>query len=432
MNGKPLNVFVFASFLFLATFPGITKSFAQPVSSTGGGDTYSDEQARENKAQQTLNQIHDLEAKMEENDRRLADLEKAVDQTVSETANTDTVQANNAAQEVPEQAASIQEVPIEQATQEKEVPAQAAAVEAAPAQAVVTEQKEASAPVQIASAGISPEERSMAEIKSEPAVVLPQSQGYYPSMTSISKEHSFELSQEDYYSSFKEPGNYNKNGAFYGLYGAYSFRPLETEDWPINVFHVDVHGDYGIEDYNYQGDRLRNVSDYIVEPRVWFGRDFSFGADNTLTPYVGFGYRWFYDRLKNKTDVEDDGGFNIQTQYFYIPVGAQVSVRPADGWRITLDSEYDFLAWGRVTDYLSDNGFGDPGLSNITNSVREGYGIQDSIKIIKEGVSVNYFVEPFVRYWNIKASNTVSVDNVPIQENRNHTTEVGARLGVDF
>ena len=55
----------------------------------------------------------------------------------------------------------------------------------------------------------------------------------------------------------------------------------------------------------------------------------------------------------------------------------------------------------------------------------------------------DFYVEPFITYWNIGKSNTVTghmyLDgdpNVfaesPIQATKSQTTEIGARIGVDF
>jgi len=371
MIGNALKAFNFCFLVFLAVFIGTAQCFAQAAS---------DEQASDDQMKQSLKQINDLELRIQESSKKLDALEKA-----------------------------------------------------------------ATAPIQVASVQTSQEEKRNNEIKVAPIEVYPAA----AQTSSLLKAHTFELGQEDFYSSFRETGDfqdYKKNGEFFGLYGAYTFRPLNAQDWLINVFHADVHGDYGIENYDFTGDgKIKDVNNYIVEPRVWFGKDLNFGKLLDLTPYAGFGYRWYFDQLNNKFSdpADDDGGNNIETQYFYIPLGAQLSFRPAVGWRIDMNGEYDFLAWGRITNFarnFTDDSQDNYSFPKYTNAFRQGNGIRGSVKLIKVGGPVNYFVEPYVRYWNVKASNMVMITaynngvpaTLPYQEDKNHTTEIGARAGVEF
>ena len=395
MSFNMLKVFIFAIFMFLTILTGSVRALAQ--------DDSSDEQAREQSTQETLNQIHDLEAKMQDTGKQLDALEKAVNQSDTEVlANTDT--------EAPVKQAPVQEV---------------AAAPAVPVEKVAEQEAPVQAPVVVPPPQESP-------------VVPAASQIYNAPIPSVRKEHTFEISPETFYSSFKESGNYSvykKSGEFYGINAAYTYRPLDAELYPINVFHLEVHGDYGLMDYNYQGDKINSVNNYMVEPRAWLGKDLDFGELTSLTPYVGVGYRWYFDQLKKKTDDAGDGGFDVQDQYVYIPVGAELSLHPVDGWRITLNGEYDFLAWGRVNNYISQYF---PAVSNLNNTLKGGYGLRGSVKIMKEGDTFNYFVEPYITYWQINASKTSDIlvlgqpSGISYQEDKNHTTEIGARLGVEF
>ena len=415
MTIKWLRVVIFVFFILGAVLMGASRSLAQTDTAANGDDYAADEKAREEQAQQALDQIHHLEAKIQDNAKRLDALEKSINQLDTADAPAQPVETNTADLQSPEPKVSEQESSLPQ------VP-----VKEAPAPLVV--------PV-------------------EPVIVLPKPSIYYAPSLPMPKVHAFELSQEDFYSSFKENGDPNsyighdvkKSGAYYGIYGEYNFRPLEAENLPINVFHMDVHGDYGIEDYDFLGEgKIKSVNAYIVEPRVWVGKDINFGSSNSLTPYVGFGYRWNYEDLTKKFSdaLKEDGGSNIQTQYFYIPIGVRLSVRPVEGWRIAANSEYDYLAWGRITNYSASFSSGTHLLSvpEFNNTLRHGYGIRGSVKITKEGDTVNYFIEPYVQFWEINASNTVTAtahDNgvafrVDNREAKSRTLETGARVGVEF
>jgi hypothetical protein len=392
MNGT-LKASLFVLFLSATMLSGTARVWAQD-------DNLSDEQAREAKTQESLNQIHDLESKIQDHGKKLDALEKAIDQLKVPEA---------PSQPIVEPKAVVPPV----VSVQKATPVQKA--DPAPAAAFVPETSASNAPY-----------------------VFRQPPVYFAPVTFQFKEHIFELSQDNFYSTFKESGDfqdYKKHGEFTGLYAAYTNRPTDLAYCPFDVFHLDAHGDYGYMDYNYNGDRVKDVNNYIVEPRLWAGRDFNFGSKVVITPYAGGGYRWYYDQLKNKTgDNAGAGGWNIQTQYVYIPVGAQLSVHPAEGWRLDMNGEYDFLAWGRVTNYLSNY---ESAASDINNTLSHGHGIKGSIKILKEEGRLNYFLEPYVSYWQIRASKGSEIfangqPVVPYQEDKNSTLEIGARAGVDF
>lgn len=257
------------------------------------------------------------------------------------------------------------------------------------------------------------------------------------------KENEFDISPYFFYSSYESSQNTDndsakRKGFFEGIFVADTYRPYNQKDWWINVFHVDVHGDYGNVDYKFPSDgnsKISSVDNYILEPRVWVGKDFNLGDRVRLTPYAGFGYRWYYERLKNKfTEDLNDGGNDVQTQYFYLPVGAELTITPAEGWRVSLDGEYDYMFWGRITNYASQIS---SMVNNFNNTITNGYGLRCSIKLVKEYDKFNLFIEPYFRFWDINKSDTVNViaAGVPFatnQEASNKTTETGVRFGVEF
>ncbi len=133
MNCGSIKVFIFVFFMFLTLLTGCPKSFAQPVSPTGGDDSSiskgtSDDQASEASADESLKQIHDLELKMEENSKRLDALEKAINQANTENApavetapDTNTMIQQASAQAAPDQTApASQTAPREQVSSIKD------------------------------------------------------------------------------------------------------------------------------------------------------------------------------------------------------------------------------------------------------------------------------------------------------------------------
>lgn len=271
-------------------------------------------------------------------------------------------------------------------------------------------------------------------------VMLPQeditpvsSNDIYVEDSLAKKEHTFELGTEISHIEYKEPDVATEKGMFYGIYGQYEFRPQERNEITtfLDVFHADMHFNFGVVDYNGTG-TIDNIDDYMVEPRLWVGKDIALGQTR-LTPYFGFGYRWLYDSLGGNTSSVGALGYDRQSQYMYLPVGAQYEFSLIQGWHMALNAEYDIFLKGYQDSYLSDVSNAYPDIKNTQN---KGYGIRGSIKITKTMERFNVVVEPYVRYWNIDDSNVATATGglytVSGLEPHNTSTEFGARLGVEF
>ena len=89
---------------------------------------------------------------------------------------------------------------------------------------------------------------------------------------SLHPENTFDMSKEDSYYDLREPGEYKKNGGFYGLKLADTYRPESADNWWINTYHADVDGDWGLMNYDFEPGRVKSVQNYKVEPSVWVGR----------------------------------------------------------------------------------------------------------------------------------------------------------------
>jgi hypothetical protein len=77
-----------------------------------------------------------------------------------------------------------------------------------------------------------------------------------------------------------------------GVTGAYTY--VRPERW---FFKVDGRYAYGSLDYEGSG-TLESVPDSILEARAVFGKDFFPGSGLSLSPFVGFGYRYLYNDLR--------------------------------------------------------------------------------------------------------------------------------------
>ena len=244
------------------------------------------------------------------------------------------------------------------------------------------------------------------------------------------KVYQFQFGFETSYISYEEPDvDMTEKGPFFGIYGAFNWRPEELRSWPINVLHVDAHADYGVIKYKSPSGVATNIDDYMLEPRLWIGHDFLLPDAVRITPYVGIGYRFLYDAFGDA----GPGAYDRRSQYVYAPVGFELNYKAIPGWEIGLNAEYDIFIQGWQTSFLSDNNSFWP---DITNKQKKGYGLRASIDIIKKMDKIDFLVSPYVRFWHIKESEYNTAANnyfiVGGVEPENKSTEIGLKLGAQF
>ena len=132
-----------------------------------------------------------------------------------------------------------------------------------------------------------------------------------------------------------------------------------------------------------------------------------------VRPYIGFGYRYLND------DTSDSpGGYERESNYYYIPVGIELKSKERP---ITLTLEFDYLIEGRQKSHLGD---AVPGWPTVENKQDDGYGLRAVIRYVdKDG---RFFCEGFYRYWNIEDSDIEFGGLEPA----NKTSEVGFLIGI--
>lgn len=248
-------------------------------------------------------------------------------------------------------------------------------------------------------------------------------------------KHSVELGPEISYIKYKEPGVMEEKGMMYGIAGSYTYRgwvspaPETMDEW---MFKVDGRFSYGQVDYENSG-TLDNIDDYILEFRGLGGYDFSVFTASTLTPYIGIGYRYLNDDMSGMTTSTGALGYERESNYLYSPIGVEITTPLENGWSIGATAEYDIFWWGKQKSRIGSL----PGYSNdLENKQNRGYGIRGSVKFQKKGEKLDFVIEPFIRYWNIKKSDDDHVTYYGIPgvgyEPKNNSTEIGCRLAVKF
>ncbi len=227
---------------------------------------------------------------------------------------------------------------------------------------------------------------------------------------------------------YKEPGVMQEKGVFYGVFGNLTFKP----EGAAYFLALDGHFNYGQVDYEGTG-TLDNVDDFLIEPRMLGGWVFDFSESVHLSPYSGLGYRFLYDDLGSMYTSTGAAGYDRLSQYVYLPFGLSLDVSLTSKWQIGFNAEYDLFLRGWQESYLSDIA----GFSDLKNTQDSGYGVRGQIDIKYKTDMFNILVSPYIRYWNIDDSDVATATYAGVvqfsgYEPHNTSTEIGAKLGVEF
>jgi len=235
-----------------------------------------------------------------------------------------------------------------------------------------------------------------------------------------SKAKGWEVGAEMSHITYKEPGVMQEKGIMYGIDGSYVYH---------NNFMLKAEGrfSYGQVDYKNSG-TMDNIDDYILEFRGLGGYDFPVKSF-IFTPYIGFGYRYLNDDMGGRYSSTGAFGYERESNYFYSPIGIEVITPLKNEWFVGGTVEYDYFWEGKQKSYLGWK----PGYYDIENDQDEGYGYRGSIKLEKKTVKIDFIIEPFVRYWNIKNSKiTTDPGGTSWIEPKNNSTEIGCKFGTKF
>ncbi|MFH1976301.1 MAG: hypothetical protein ABIJ52_12185 [Pseudomonadota bacterium] len=243
----------------------------------------------------------------------------------------------------------------------------------------------------------------------------------------ISKPHTWEIGPEISYIEYKEPGVMKEEGTMFGIGASYAYH---------NGVMIKVAGrySYGLVDYQNSG-TLNNIDDIIFEIRMIGGYDFKISNSFTMTPFIGFGYRYLEDDMAGRMTSTGAYGYLRESNYYYSPLGIEAVNVFDNGWSAGVILEYDYFWKGKQKSYLSDI---DSGLNNISNDQNDGYGLRGSINIKKQTDRVYYVIEPFIRYWNIDKSDVqpITFYGTPTglgwYEPKNNSTEIGVKFMIGF
>jgi len=240
------------------------------------------------------------------------------------------------------------------------------------------------------------------------------------------KKHIFEVGHEISYRTYKEPDVMKEKGMMYGLVGSYAYHSKI-------MLKAEGRGSVGWVDYSNSG-KIDDIRDYLLEVRGLGGYDFSIPNLGFITPFIGIGYRYLNDDMAGEVSTTGALGYERESNYLYSPIGISYITGLWNGWSFGATIEYDYFWWGKQKSHLSD---AVPGFNDISNRQKKGDGFRASIIFQERFKKVDFKAEPFIRYWNIRKSETETLTyyGTPIGyawEPKNNSTEIGIMLGVRF
>ncbi len=228
---------------------------------------------------------------------------------------------------------------------------------------------------------------------------------------------------------YKEPGIMEESGIMAGVYGDYT---LHKRD-----FMLKLNGSLKMGNVDYSSletGTMDDIGEFLFDSQVLFGRDLHPSEKVRLTPFVGFGFRYLFDDMGEKTSTTGHGGYDRKSKYIYSPLGMEGMFKLGGGWSLGLSGEYDLFWHG-----WQYSRFGDvyPGVPNLENDQRDGWGGRGSVKLIKDLGKLDLTVEPYYKYWDIEQSELsyILYDDVlygPAWEPANNSREWGVRIGIRF
>jgi len=245
---------------------------------------------------------------------------------------------------------------------------------------------------------------------------------------SVFAESKWKLGTEIYNFTYKEPDVMKEEGIMRGISASYT-----NTSYNKNMFRAEFRLSFGEVDYENSG-TINDIDDYVWELRLLGGKSFQVFTKSALSPYIGAGFRYLNDDISGKISSIGAYGYERESNYFYMPIGIEI-ITPLDkSWSFSAVLEYDYFILGKQKSHLSDV---DPGYNDLENDQKSGYGLRASVTFEKKGKNLDFSIEPFIRYWNIKDSETADITYYGTYigygwEPKNNSEEIGIILSLKF
>ncbi len=236
---------------------------------------------------------------------------------------------------------------------------------------------------------------------------------------------------------YEEPGLMKETGTLYGLYGRWERSNVGPGTVAVSASYLAGGLDY--EGSTQSGIPVKsNTDDFITEIVATYGWDFR-GPVYEQRPYIGLGYRYWNDRIKDSATSTGVPvfGYEREVSYLYAPLGIRFNGGLASNWTWATRVQYKYFIEGQVRTHLEDV---DPGFNTLENKQSSGYGYDIAatfMRLFGGGGVKGLAIEPYYSYWSIKQSDnaTVTYYGTPVgygYEPKNNTKVLGLRVGAQF
>ena len=244
-------------------------------------------------------------------------------------------------------------------------------------------------------------------------------------------KHAWDLGAEISYIKYKEPDVMKQEGAMYGISGSYAgFGQFLSKNFMLKL---EGKWSWGQVDYENSGS-IDDIDDYILEFRGLGGYSYPLLDTFIVRPYFGFGYIYLNDDISGMISSTGARGYKRESNYIYSPIGIELMAALENRWFIGLTLEYDHFWIGVQKSHLSD---ADPSFNDLENDQNKGYGLRAAARIQKKGERIDFAIEPFIKYWNIKKSEEQTITYSGLlwgfgYEPKNNSTEIGGKIAIKF
>ncbi len=259
---------------------------------------------------------------------------------------------------------------------------------------------------------------------------LTQAMEFKDKKTGKSETVLFTVGPDVGYWKYKEPDVMDEDGFQYGLFGKADY--LYEKKFLFEVFMSYVRGDInydgGYSDQTGHHDLSGDTPNWIFNTRVLAGYRIENAAPRkgaaskwVFTPYAGLAYRYLYNDLFSGDTGAPYRGYERKQSYWYLPLGLQAETPLANKWLFQARAEFDLFLRGR-------NESGDDEFTQDKGMGLRASGAWISPEHRTSGMKLNFMVEPYIEYWNIKESDVVN----NMHEPDNNSYFLGVRGGVTF
>jgi len=256
--------------------------------------------------------------------------------------------------------------------------------------------------------------------------------------------YSWQIKPEIFYYNYFEKDIMQIESMHYGVwlsFSSYGGLPFTSSRLTNFILKGEMSGLYGSSDYSGHGSQevrngtINNVPQYIVELRGLFGYNLLSNNSIFISPYSGIGFRYLNWNGKDRTTSTELAVCVRESNYYYSPIGIEISSDLNEQWTFMSSIEYDYFWHGKQISHASQM----PGAysTDLINRQRNGYGLRCLLELQKKGTKKDLSLGLFTRYWNIDKSDygqfyrrgILRTEGV---EPKNSTVEIGVKFGWEF